>query len=224
MNYQLEKMDWITVKLKAGRIVPALATTTAAIAGLQTIEILKLLKRGSSQSGSSNTEEFAVEHFRNSFLNLALPLLTMSELGAPIKNTIKEGLDVNEWDRWEIMISESTTLGSIVSSLEKKFKLQARDVIYDLSLIFSHALRDTSLAVQKQPQMRQPILKLLNEIVDPEQYSQITEKGFIDLTITFIDPDQLQTEEAKETSGQEVILQNIPTVRAILKPKDKSGK
>ena len=60
--------------------------------------------------------------------------------------------------------------------------------------------------------------------MDPEQYNQIIEKGFIDLTITFIDPDQLQTEEAKETGGQEVILQNIPTVRAILKPKDKSGK
>jgi hypothetical protein len=33
-NYKLEFMDWITVKLKAGRIIPALATTTAAIAGL----------------------------------------------------------------------------------------------------------------------------------------------------------------------------------------------
>jgi len=33
-NYKLEPMDWINVKLKAGRIVPALATTTAAIAGL----------------------------------------------------------------------------------------------------------------------------------------------------------------------------------------------
>ena len=33
-NYALEPMDWLTVKLKAGRIVPALATTTAAIAGL----------------------------------------------------------------------------------------------------------------------------------------------------------------------------------------------
>lgn len=33
-NYKLDEMDWITVKIKAGRIVPALATTTAAIAAL----------------------------------------------------------------------------------------------------------------------------------------------------------------------------------------------
>lgn len=33
-NYKLEPMEWLQVKLKAGRIVPALATTTAAIAGL----------------------------------------------------------------------------------------------------------------------------------------------------------------------------------------------
>lgn len=44
-NYSLSPMDWLTVKLKAGKIIPALATTTAAIAGLQTIELLKLLKR-----------------------------------------------------------------------------------------------------------------------------------------------------------------------------------
>ena len=33
-NYKLEEMDWLTVKIKAGRIVPALATTTAVVAGL----------------------------------------------------------------------------------------------------------------------------------------------------------------------------------------------
>jgi hypothetical protein len=44
LNYKLDPMDWITVKLKAGRIVPALATTTASIAGLQTLELIKLIK------------------------------------------------------------------------------------------------------------------------------------------------------------------------------------
>jgi hypothetical protein len=33
-NYSLTPMDWITVKIKAGNIVPALATTTAAVAAL----------------------------------------------------------------------------------------------------------------------------------------------------------------------------------------------
>lgn len=42
-NYGLKHMDWLTVKLKAGRIIPALATTTAAISGLQTIEMIKVL-------------------------------------------------------------------------------------------------------------------------------------------------------------------------------------
>lgn len=44
LNYGLEPMDRDNVKIKAGRIVPALSTTTSVIAGLQTIEILKLLK------------------------------------------------------------------------------------------------------------------------------------------------------------------------------------
>lgn len=33
-NYKLDPMDWVNVKIKAGRIIPALATTTACIAAL----------------------------------------------------------------------------------------------------------------------------------------------------------------------------------------------
>ncbi len=62
-NYKLDPMDWITVKLKAGRIVPALATTTAAVAGLQTLELVKLIK---------NCKK--ADH-RNVFLNLAVPIM-----------------------------------------------------------------------------------------------------------------------------------------------------
>ena len=38
-SYVLDQMDWITTKLKAGRIIPALSTTTSAIACLQTLEM-----------------------------------------------------------------------------------------------------------------------------------------------------------------------------------------
>jgi len=45
LNYKLDEMDWLTVKLKAGKIVPALATTTASIAALQTLEMIKVLTK-----------------------------------------------------------------------------------------------------------------------------------------------------------------------------------
>ena len=88
-NYGLSEMDWITVKIKAGRIVPALATTTAAIAGLQTIELLKVLK------------ELPVEAHKNSFLNMAVPTLMMSEVAPARQFKIAPGLDVTLWTRWE---------------------------------------------------------------------------------------------------------------------------
>ena len=79
-NYKLDPMDWLTVKLKAGRIIPALATTTAAIAGLQTLEVCKIIK------------ECKFEQMKNSFLNLAIPILQQSEPGvAPKTELWKEG-------------------------------------------------------------------------------------------------------------------------------------
>ena len=87
-NYKLDEMEWINVKIKAGRIVPALATTTAAIAALQTLELIKFLKG------------IKLSEHRNSFLNLAVPSLMMSEPGEAIKTKLREGLEVTLWDRW----------------------------------------------------------------------------------------------------------------------------
>jgi hypothetical protein len=76
-------MDWITVKLKAGRIIPALATTTASIAGLQTIEVCKVLRK-----------ETELDEFKNAFLNLAVPILSLSEPGPAPKITLHKELTV----------------------------------------------------------------------------------------------------------------------------------
>lgn len=96
--YKLEPMDWITVKLKAGRIVPALATTTASISGLQALELVKILKG------------CKLEDHRNIFLNLAVPIMQASEPGAVLKEKLLEGLEVSLWDRWEVRNAAEMTL------------------------------------------------------------------------------------------------------------------
>ena len=90
LNYKLDPMDWINVKLKAGRIVPALATTTASIAGLQTLELVKVVKG------------LKKDQFRNIFLNLAVPFMQAGEPGDVVKEKLLDGLEVSLWDRWEV--------------------------------------------------------------------------------------------------------------------------
>ena len=85
-NYKLEEMEWIQVKLKAGRIVPALATTTAAVSGLQCLEAIKVIK------------DLDLEEYRNAFMNLAIPVLTLSEPGPVLNHDIHQDLKVNVWD------------------------------------------------------------------------------------------------------------------------------
>ena len=91
-------MDWLTVKLKAGRIVPALATTTAAIAGLQSLELIKAVM------GINRTD------FRNTFLNLAVPSMQAGEPITVLKEKLLEGLEVSIWDRWEVKEFKNGTL------------------------------------------------------------------------------------------------------------------
>lgn len=86
----MPEMDWITVKIKAGKIVPALATTTAVVAALQTFEMLKVIQ-GLKPSLCSN-----------SFLNLAVPSLYQSEPLEAEKFLLAPGFKVSIWDKWEL--------------------------------------------------------------------------------------------------------------------------
>jgi len=89
-SYKLEPMSWLQVKLKAGRIVPAMATTTASIAGLQTLELVKILRKVKK------------EDHRNIFLNFAVPIMQASEpLHAP-KIKLTDTIETTLWDRWEV--------------------------------------------------------------------------------------------------------------------------
>ena len=162
-NYKLEPMDWITVKLKAGRIIPALATTTACIAGLQTIELVKILKK------------CKLEDMKNAFMSLAVPILQLSEPGAPIKTKLTDKLEVTVWDRWEINISRNETLKHLFEAIEKKYELKPRDVIQGSENIYIHAVME---AHGKEKQKESVLNSKLSDLLDVDvilfSLSQIT--------------------------------------------------
>lgn len=116
--YKLEPMEWIQVKLKAGRIVPALATTTACISGLQSLELVKVVK------------DCKIEDFKSIYLNLAVPFMTVSEPGEVAKIKLIEGLEVTLWDKWEVKDAKSMTLQGLMDHIEETYKgLEVRDII-----------------------------------------------------------------------------------------------
>jgi hypothetical protein len=123
INYKLDPMDWINVKIKAGRIVPALATTTACVSGLQTLEICKYLKK------------VKIDSMKNSYLNLAVPSIQMSEPGEVIKSKITEKLTVNLWDRWDVECEKSATFGDLYEMLSKKYEINPVGVLQGMSRV-----------------------------------------------------------------------------------------
>ena len=164
-NYKLDVMDWITVKIKAGRIIPALATTTSSIAALQTIELVKIAKNS------------PIEEYRNSFLNLAIPLLQSSEPGSCNKIKIREGLTTTVWDRWEITLpKEKCNIKNLFEILKTKYLLFPRDIFKGKKPIYSYAAYKDNQELNEE---------LINKNLDNLLGIDINKDDYVDLMITF---------------------------------------
>lgn len=99
-NYSIPEVDKLKAKFIAGRIIPAIATTTAMATGLVCLELYKAMLG------------HKVDKYRNTFANLALPLFSMAEPVEP-KTFRHADLTWSIWDRW--VITGDLTLRELLS-------------------------------------------------------------------------------------------------------------
>jgi len=142
-NYKIEEVDKFKIKFIAGKIIPAIATTTAMIVGVIGFEIIKFILQK------------PVSVMKNSFCNLALPLWVFSEPLPAVKfvdynppkgkseyakdyiapyRVIPRGGFTN-WDK--IVLEGPMSLGEIVIYFKDKYEVEVGGVAFEKALLYN---------------------------------------------------------------------------------------
>ncbi|KAF2288478.1 hypothetical protein GH714_007827 [Hevea brasiliensis] len=112
-NYGIPEVDKLKAKFIAGRIIPAIATSTAMATGLVCLELYKVLDGGHK-----------LEDYRNSFANLALPLFSMAE---PVPPKVIKHQDMR-WTVWDSCLLYNSMFPRHKERMGKKLVDLAREV------------------------------------------------------------------------------------------------
>eukprot|EP00800_Vazella_pourtalesii_P005129 TRINITY_DN1595_c0_g1_i1.p1 TRINITY_DN1595_c0_g1~~TRINITY_DN1595_c0_g1_i1.p1 ORF type:complete len:700 (-),score=170.32 TRINITY_DN1595_c0_g1_i1:520-2619(-) len=156
-NYQIEQADKHKSKGIAGKIIPAIATTTAAVVGLVCIELYKLIR----DQGCAK-EQINHENYKNAFINLALPFFAFSEPILAEKKKYNE-TEFTLWDRFDIdgrRAGGEMLLGELIGLFKEKYKLNITMLSQGVALIFAFFTE----AKKKKERMEMSVSKAVESV------------------------------------------------------------
>jgi ubiquitin-activating enzyme E1 len=131
MNYQIPTEDTHRSRAIAGRIIPAIATTTALVTGLICLELYKMV--------GTARKKLSIDAYKNGFINLAIPFMTLSEPTAPAKTKALVKGKEWEWTPWDSldMSLGDITMGEFMDYFENEYNLEISMLSHGVSILYS---------------------------------------------------------------------------------------
>ncbi|CAI9181566.1 unnamed protein product [Rangifer tarandus platyrhynchus] len=151
-NYNIPLGDRHKSKLIAGKIIPAIATTTAAVVGLVCLELYKVVQ-GHQQ----------LESYKNSFINLALPIFCFSGPLAPPRHQFYNQ-EWTLWDRFEVQglqpNGKEMTLKQFLDHFKSECKLEITMLSQGVSMLYSFFMPPSKL----KERMNQSMTEIVSRV------------------------------------------------------------
>lgn len=150
-NYSITNADRHKSKGIAGKIIPAIATTTSLVVGLVCLELYKIV------NGNKK-----METYKNGFINLALPFFGFSEPIAAPKNKYYD-TEWTLWDRFDVdgrkEDGSEMTLREFTDYFKNEHKLEITMLSYDVAILYSFFMQPAKV----QDRMAMPLSKVAQE-------------------------------------------------------------
>lgn len=152
-NYSIPPADRHKSKLIAGKIIPAIATTTSVVAGLVCIELIKLAK------GFNN-----ISLYKNGFVNLAIPFFGFSEPIAPPKQKYYD----NEWTLWDrFEVPGEMSLKEFIDYFKNEHQLEITMLSQGVCMLYSFFMARSKLEERLNLPMSEVVRKVSKKRLEP---------------------------------------------------------
>lgn len=153
-NYDIEPADRHKSKLIAGRIIPAIATTTSVVTGLSCLELFKLAQGHSK-----------LEMYKNGFVNLALPFFGFSEpIQAPKQKYYNNEFTI--WDRFEV--EGEMTLREFIDYFKNVHNLEVTMLTQGVTMLYSFFLSQAKVKERNEMTLTELVRKVSKKKIDPQ--------------------------------------------------------
>ncbi|XP_051983548.1 ubiquitin-like modifier-activating enzyme 6 [Xyrauchen texanus] len=156
--YAIEAADRLQTKRIAGKIIPAIATSTAAVAGLVALELIKI-------AGG-----YGFESFKNCFFNLAIPVMVLTETARVKRTQIRDDISFSIWDRWTIFGHEDFTLSDFIHAVREKYGIEPTMVVHGVKMLY----------VPVMPGHNKRLKLTMHKLIKPS-----AGRKYVDLTVSF---------------------------------------